>query len=360
MGRSRARALARARAALRVGRGERRSRLGPRGAGEGRDRGRGAPARGAVGRGADARRGRREGVRSRGSGSSTSSARRATSSRNGFRSSSRRASGPSSPMRSRPTRSSRPKRSGRRSGRGSATSISSGPARSTRRSTLSGERSRLTRRRRRAARRSRSSSRAGEHRLARWCSSHYRSRPSARRTGSGAPLLRVLDVKASLDPEGTARLAALAEALTIASRLPQEQARRSSWRRAASARRSPRGPARDVARAARRAGGAGVDAKRLASLSARRSASGRSTSNELSALAKRVGEAHAASGDGPRRSRPIGARSIRAVSGELLGRVDELLRDQGNPVERVELYRAALARGVDRSAGASSSTRSGP
>ena len=39
------------------------------------------------------------------------------------------------------------------------------------------------------------------------------------------------------------------------------------------------------------------------------------------------------------------ALDFEPTSGELLARIDELLRDQGNPQERVALYRAALARG---------------
>ena len=69
-------------------------------------------------------------------------------------------------------------------------------------------------------------------------------------------------------------------------------------------------------------------------------------SAELSELAKRAAEAHTASGDAPsaialyRR-----ALSFEPQSSELLSRIDDLLRDQGSPRERIALYRAVLARG---------------
>jgi tetratricopeptide (TPR) repeat protein len=187
---------------------------------------------------------------------------------------------------------------------------------------------------------------AGDHRLA---AAHVLEPVYRAEDGSGAPLLRVLDAKASLDPEGTARLAALAEALTIATRLPQERGRAVEL--------AARGLGEAVSQGTPLAtwlarldalAGSGVDAKRLASLLGKALGDRPVTSNELSALAKRVGEAHAASGDvaaaiaAYRR-----ALDFEPSSGELLGRVDELLRDQGNPLERVELYRAALARGVE-------------
>ncbi len=167
--------------------------------------------------------------------------------------------------------------------------------------------------------------------------------------GSGAPLLRVLDVKASLDPEGSGRLSALAEALTIASRLPQERGR--------SIELAARGLGEAVTQGAPLStwlarldalAGTGVEAKRLATLLGKALGERPVTSSELATLAKRVGEAYAASGDTAAAIAAYRrALDFEPSSGEILGRVDELLRDQGNPVERVELYRAALARGVD-------------
>src|SRR5204862_458223 len=70
------------------------------------------------------------------------------------------------------------------------------------------------------------------------------------------------------------------------------------------------------------------------------------TSPDLSKLAKRAAEAQAAAGD-PAAAIATYRRALdfEPTSGELLGRIDELLRDQGNPAERVALYRAALERG---------------
>ena len=166
---------------------------------------------------------------------------------------------------------------------------------------------------------------------------------------TGAPLLRVLDVKATLDPEGTARLAALAEAVTIASRLTEERGRAIEL--------AARGLGEAVTQGAPLAtwlarveglATSGVDAKRLAGLLGKALGDRPVTSNELSMLARRAGEAQAASGDVPAAIAAYRrALDFEPASRELLARVDELLRDQGNPAERVALYRAALARGVD-------------
>ena len=110
---------------------------------------------------------------------------------------------------------------------------------------------------------------------------------TAPRIGSGAPLLRVLDIKAALDPDGTARLAALAEALTIASRLPQERSRAVEL--------AARGLGEAVAHGAPLAtwiarldsiAGSGIDAKRLASLLGKALGDRPVTSSELSHAGK--------------------------------------------------------------------------
>ncbi len=70
------------------------------------------------------------------------------------------------------------------------------------------------------------------------------------------------------------------------------------------------------------------------------------TSDELSALAKRAAEAHAASGD-VQAAIALYRRALvfEPQSSDLLSRIDELLREQGSPRERIALYFAALARG---------------
>jgi len=165
--------------------------------------------------------------------------------------------------------------------------------------------------------------------------------------GAGAALLRVLEVKATLGADATSRIAALAEAVTIASHLPEEKSRAIEL--------AARGLGEAVAKGAPLAtwvarldslAAHGIDAKKLASLLAKAMSDHAVTSADLSLLARRVGDAQAASGDVSgaittyRR-----ALDFEPASGELLARVDELLRDQGNPAERVALYRAALARG---------------
>ncbi|HEY2517676.1 MAG TPA: tetratricopeptide repeat protein [Polyangiaceae bacterium] len=166
---------------------------------------------------------------------------------------------------------------------------------------------------------------------------------------NGAPLLRVLDVRAALDPVGTARLAALAEAVTIASHLPQEKGRaielvaRGLGEAVSQGRPLTTWLARLDAMTA-----AGIDAKRLAALLGAALADRPVTSHELSVLARRVGEARASSGDVAGAIAAFRrALDFEPSSSELLARVDELLRDQGNPAERVSLYKAALGRGVD-------------
>jgi tetratricopeptide (TPR) repeat protein len=201
---------------------------------------------------------------------------------------------------------------------------------------------------------------AGEHRLAaaQVLEPVYRGQEQAPATAktspasaeaSGALLLRVLDVKASLDPEGTSRLAALAEAVTLASRLPEERGRAIEL--------AARGLGEAVTQGAALAtwlarvealAASGADAKRHAGLLAKALGDRPVTSNELSRLARRLGEAQAASGDVPAAIAAYRrALDFEPSSNELLARVDELLRDEGNPAERIALYRAALARGVD-------------
>src|SRR6516225_3827823 len=92
--------------------------------------------------------------------------------------------------------------------------------------------------------------------------------------------------------------------------------------------------------------GAGTDPKRRAAILGKAIGDREVTSEELSVLAKRAAEAHAASDDAPsaialyRR-----ALAFEPHSSELLTRIDDLLRDQGSPRERIALYRAVLARG---------------
>ena len=165
--------------------------------------------------------------------------------------------------------------------------------------------------------------------------------------GSGASLLRVLDVKATLSTDATSRIAALAEAVTIASQIPEEKSRALEL--------AARGLGESVAKGAPLAtwvaridalAAQGVDAKKLASLLVAAMGERAVTTADLSLLARRVGEAQAAGGDAAgaiatyRR-----ALDFEPESSELLAQIDALLRDQGNPVERVALYRAALARG---------------
>jgi tetratricopeptide (TPR) repeat protein len=168
--------------------------------------------------------------------------------------------------------------------------------------------------------------------------------PIARAEGSVPALVRVLEARAALLDDPAARLAALTEAAELAHT-------------------GLRDPRRAIDLAARGLGEALASARgavpswidRIEQLSAggdvaRRAAVLRDALGDrevdspvLGLLARRAGEALVASGD------VAGALAVfrRALafepsSPELLARVDELLREQGSPEERLALYRAAL------------------
>jgi Tfp pilus assembly protein PilF len=180
----------------------------------------------------------------------------------------------------------------------------------------------------------------GDHRLAaaRVLEPVYRSRAS-----SGA-LLKALELRGALEPDVDERLGALREAAQLAD---GTEAGRSG---------DIIGRALADAVAYNRALGEwldrldvvlppGTDAKRRAVILGNAIGDREVTSDDLSTLAKRAAEAHAAAGEAEsaitlfRR-----ALSFEPHSAELLSRVDDLLRDQGSPKERIALYRAALSR----------------
>ena len=182
----------------------------------------------------------------------------------------------------------------------------------------------------------------GDHRLA----AATVLEPVYRAEDNGANLLRVLDLKAQLSPVVQDRLDALEEAADVAAGVSREKAIEIAARGLAEAVESkePLGPW--LERFDRNVDG--LDGKKKAQLLGKALGDREIDSDELGALAERVGEEHAAAGDVAAALAILRrALAYKPSSHELLARVDELLQEQGNPEERVALYRSSLERGAD-------------
>ncbi|HEX3769911.1 MAG TPA: tetratricopeptide repeat protein [Polyangiaceae bacterium] len=185
---------------------------------------------------------------------------------------------------------------------------------------------------------------SGDHRLA----AARVLEPLYRREGAFAPLLRVLDLRGTLAEDLDERMDALREATALAASGGATEAGRALEIVGRALREAVNGgrPLREWLDALDGFAGAGTDPKRRAAVLGEAVGDHEVTSPDLSALVKRTAEAHATSGDATaaialyRR-----ALAFEPQSGELLARIDDLLRDQGNPRERIALYRAVLARG---------------
>jgi|GEM_PF-405214 len=183
---------------------------------------------------------------------------------------------------------------------------------------------------------------AGEHRLA----AASVLEPIYRREDEVNGLLRVLDIKAQLSPIVTDRLSALEEAADVAISVSREKALDVVGRGLAEAVESNESIGPWLGRFDLFAGD--TDRKKRAAILGKGLGEHAVDSPELLVLAKRVGEEHAASGDvGAALTALRKALAYEPSSTELLARVDELLRESGNPEERVALYRAALERGPE-------------
>jgi tetratricopeptide (TPR) repeat protein len=181
----------------------------------------------------------------------------------------------------------------------------------------------------------------GENRLeaARVLEGLYRSE------GAAANLLKTLEVVGSLASTADGRLAALREATDLAGAAGGAEAGRAldlAGRGLAEAVGGGQEVGEWLARLDQ-AGVPGTDPKRRAGILARALGDREVTNDELSLLAKRTADAFAACGE------VDGAIALyrRALvfephSAELLARIDELLRERGNPAERIALYAAAL------------------
>ena len=159
-------------------------------------------------------------------------------------------------------------------------------------------------------------------------------------------LLRVLDIRASSSPVVQERLAALDEAARIAESISQDKVVEIVARGLAEAVEG-REPIFAWLQRFRDAADS-TDPKRRAALLAKALGERAVDSNEVLGLAMLVGEESAAAGDvAAALAAYRRALAFEPSSGEILARVDELLQEQGNPQERVALYRAALERGPD-------------
>ncbi|MBS2011556.1 MAG: tetratricopeptide repeat protein [Deltaproteobacteria bacterium] len=183
---------------------------------------------------------------------------------------------------------------------------------------------------------------AGEHRL----DAADVLEPIYRREDDVTGLLRVLDIKATLSPIVQDRLAALEEAADAAISVSREKALDIVARGLAEAVESEEAIGPWLGRFDLFAGD--TDRKKRAEILGKGLGDHAVTSKELLLLAKRVGEEHAAAGD-VNAALVVLRRALAFEPGstELIRRVDELLQEQGNPGERVALYRAALERGPE-------------
>ncbi len=183
---------------------------------------------------------------------------------------------------------------------------------------------------------------AGDHRL----TAAGVLEPLYRREDDVQGLLRVLDLKAQLSPIVQDRLEALEEAADVAISVSRDKALDIVSRGLAEAVESSEPIGAWLGRFDLFAGD--TDPKRRAALLGKGLAEHAVDTPELLLLAKRVGEEHAAAGDVNGALAALRrALAYEPSSSDLLARVDELLREQGNPGERVALYRGALERNPD-------------
>jgi lipopolysaccharide biosynthesis regulator YciM len=166
-------------------------------------------------------------------------------------------------------------------------------------------------------------------------------------TQAATGLLRILELRADSLPIVSDRLEALGEAVSIAEKVSLERALELAGRALAEAVASDESVEewllRTVAVADR-----GVEPKRLAAaLSSAIGIKDIATAHELMVVT-RAAEAHAAAGEVARALTLYRkALAFAPQSSELVTRVDELLQEQGNPQERVTLYRNSLEQGVE-------------
>lgn len=159
-------------------------------------------------------------------------------------------------------------------------------------------------------------------------------------------LLRVLDIRAQSSPIVHDRLAALEEAARVAETVSKDKAVEFVARGLAEAVESAEPIRPWVERF--QAAATELDAKRRSAFLSKALGEHEVNSHELLGLAMLVGEESANAGDvAAALAAYRRALAFEPSSPELIARVDQLLQEQGNPEERVVLYRAALERGAD-------------
>jgi tetratricopeptide (TPR) repeat protein len=169
--------------------------------------------------------------------------------------------------------------------------------------------------------------------------------PIYRREGATTPLVKILELRGTVGADADERLAALREAADLAEAAgPGEAARAVDVTGKALAEAVAGGkPIAPWLERVDRLAGPGTDPKRRAALLAKAMGDRAVTSEELGVLARRTADALSAGGDvGAAIAMYRRALAFEPQSAELLSRIDDLLRDQGTPAERVALYRAAL------------------
>jgi tetratricopeptide (TPR) repeat protein len=181
----------------------------------------------------------------------------------------------------------------------------------------------------------------GEHRLA----AARVLEPIFRRESARAPLIKMLEIRGALAEDVDQRLNALREAMDLAASGGQADASRAVdlLAKALTEAVAEGKPLHEWLDRLERLAGPGTDSKRRATILATAIGDRAVDRDELSTLAKRAAQALAATGDAPaalalyRR-----ALAFEPHSADLLGNIDDLLRDQGSPHDRIALYRNAL------------------
>ena len=170
--------------------------------------------------------------------------------------------------------------------------------------------------------------------------------PIYRGERNAAGLLRVLDIRATSAPEVKDRLAALEEAARVAEDVSRDKVVEIVARGLAEAVEHGE-PIHDwVLRFEETS--LDADANRRASLLSKALGERAVESAEILGLAVLVGETRYAAGDVAGALEAFRrALAFEPSSSDLVARVDQLLQEQGNPEERVALYRASLDRGTE-------------
>jgi tetratricopeptide (TPR) repeat protein len=184
---------------------------------------------------------------------------------------------------------------------------------------------------------------AGDHRVA----AAEVLEPLHRSERNVAGMLRVLDVKATLAEAADARLLALEEAAGLAESSPHDQAKAIDWvARGLAEAVTHKQPLLGWLERLDRLAPTTSDPKKRATVLVEGLGNAAIDSPGMLHLAKKTAEALAAAGDvSAALAEYRRALAFEPSSTELLSRVDDLLREQGSPEERVQLYRAALERG---------------